>query len=556
MNPDSEKCFKLAETWLEDCVKKHASICGRATSIFQPTRLVDVGPSDGSKDPHLWIASEEQPDSQGGYKSMQSKHEYAALSYCWGNASFLTLTSSTIEALRSSIPMNSLPRTVQDAIVILRRLGIRYLWVDSLCIIQGSDKEAQKDWVHVSENMALVYRAAFLTIAAAGANDAHEGIFQQRKRAMQHCFLDYNCSSSSGILGRVSIGPSYEKNCWSSEPLDCRAWALQERLLSARILEYGTTEMSWKCFCTFIPESGTKSRTSTVIDFTTRSGSPNTSKDLPLFLEEAQDIRLHWTSIVEDYSGREMTKASDKLPALAGLVKMVQAFYADKYLAGIWELQLPEQLLWKHLGRTVSGVHKYPMPSRYRAPSWSWASVDGKVEFCKYITEVKRFAPGPKELTARGVRIISCQVKSSLPAGLGGVFYGEVICDGFVRQMATIRCESVGRYYGGYEHYYPWMHFANGMKTYLDNVDGLPKRIRKLIPGDYPKELFKTWFLFITPDLSTGLILLRKGKLASFRGKPTSFIPIFRRIGLFEGYDVRGDEFNERKIQRMVLRIV
>lgn len=530
INANSEKCFKLAESWLENCVKKHTLACARTTGIFQPTRLVDVGPSDGSKAPHLWIASE------GGYQPMQPRNPYVALSYCWGNVPFLTLTSSTIEALKSSIPMYSLPQTVRDAIMIVRRLGIRYLWVDSLCIIQGSDKEAHEDWIRISENMNLIYREAFLTIVAAGANNAHAGIFKQRNRAMQHCLLDY--PSSSCFSGTVAIGPVYEKNPRSSEPLDCRAWALQERLLSTRILEYGTAEMSWKCRCAVRSESGTRSDTSTVVDLTKSLGPPTTSEELALSHAEAHDIWFQWTSIVEDYSGRDMTRLSDKLTALSGLVKVVQNFYNDKYLAGIWQSQLPEQLLWKHLGKTVNGRKTYPRPSSYRAPSWAWTSVDGKVEFC---------APVPKKLAAKVVRIISCRVETSLPTHFGPVISGGITCYGLVKKMPTIRYESVGRYYGCYERYTPWMYFADGMRTFLDNVDELPKKTQNPIPEDDPKELFNTWFLFIQPDLSTGLILQKQG---------FSIIPVFKRIGLFEGYHARKQGSAKCTIRHKVLRII
>jgi hypothetical protein len=83
--------------------------------------------------------------------------KYAALSHCWGLYPLLTTTTSNISSHssrppgRSGIPLSSLPRTFRDAILIKRALGLRYLWIDSLCIIQDSDVDWEREWALMGE---------------------------------------------------------------------------------------------------------------------------------------------------------------------------------------------------------------------------------------------------------------------------------------------------------------------------------------------------------------------------------------------------------------------
>lgn len=541
-DPASDKCLGIAEHWFESCFLNHTQTCGRTTGNFLPKRLIDVGPGDGSQSPRLWIPSEHSSGFHDGCALPRYGRRYATLSYCWGAKSFFALKSSTIESLKSCIRMESLPRTIRDAITIVRRLDIRYLWVDSLCILQGSDKEARDDWAQESANMNHIYQEALLTIAATGSGDAYQGIFQPRVKQMPHCLVEYSSRASPEIRGLVSIGPSVTEHPGSPAPLNSRGWALQEKILSRRILEYGTTEMVWTCRYHKLTEGSTKMGTNT--DSNARIYRASTSMgDLGLMRQEVKSISLRWRSIVEDYTSRELTRTSDKLPALAGLARLIQDFSDDKYFAGLWQSQLLQQILWKHLGKIVNGRREYPRPPHFRAPSWTWASVDGKVEFCDSTAAPQSH----RKLTRAPMRILSCKVISTLPSGLGEISGGELVVHGLIKKVDTIRCEPIGRYYGCYENYFPWIGFPDGLTTYLDNVDGLPQRVKKLVP-DAPKELFETYFFFVESDLSTGLILLK------VNSGPAG-IALFTRIGLFEGYRYKAQEIKNREIGARIIRI-
>jgi hypothetical protein len=168
--------------------------------------------------------------SQSGDTSFE---KYIALSYCWGKEPTLATTQENLYLMQSGISMNSLPNTICDAVVITRKLGVRYLWVDALCILQGTDETARGDWEIESPKMADIYSGAFLTIAAALAPNTHHGIFPTRQRlklGLPYVTMPYIAACTPGITGHVSLGFEETRFDILKEPLYSCAWALQERL--------------------------------------------------------------------------------------------------------------------------------------------------------------------------------------------------------------------------------------------------------------------------------------------------------------------------------------
>jgi len=175
---DSDKVFQVINGWIKNCSECHYD-CRDIPPGKLPTRLVDVGPADGSQEPYLFITSE------GPQLSSPEDTRYTALSYCWGTYSEtnppFTTTLSTLQERKTGMSMKEIPRTIRDAITITRRLGIQYLWVDSLCILQGPDPESRADWYKEAPRMSDVHGGAFLTIAAAWGQGVHDGIFFARE---------------------------------------------------------------------------------------------------------------------------------------------------------------------------------------------------------------------------------------------------------------------------------------------------------------------------------------------------------------------------------------
>ncbi|KAK0714054.1 hypothetical protein B0T26DRAFT_651353, partial [Lasiosphaeria miniovina] len=128
----SEEAFNLLQDGHQTCVANHLE-CRRLFSPLDmpasdevprlPGRVLDVGPPDGSAEPRLYISD---PSSSAAY---------AALSHCWGKTQILTTRRGNIDHHREHVPFSALSRTFQDAVIITRRLGLRYLWIDSLCIV-------------------------------------------------------------------------------------------------------------------------------------------------------------------------------------------------------------------------------------------------------------------------------------------------------------------------------------------------------------------------------------------------------------------------------------
>ena len=243
----SAQTFSLVNHWITECTEKHFPKCSSAKSKL-PTRLVDVGSADGSEEPKLHIPSDSGIASAFSQPltTPQVSIRYVALSYCWGSLPFLTTTTSNIENMKKGIPINKLPATIRDAIIITRAIGVRYIWIDALCILQGTDIQASKDWETESRKMAEVFGSAYLTICAASARNAGAGILVKRTPLeLPEVRLPYPSRKLwSYDDHHVVLGLPRTLVSEKEEPLNQRAWTLQEKMLSKRLIIYGTSQMS------------------------------------------------------------------------------------------------------------------------------------------------------------------------------------------------------------------------------------------------------------------------------------------------------------------------
>jgi hypothetical protein len=158
--------------------------------------------------------------------------QYATLSHCWGGIDFLKLTTTTLELFKKSIPLEQLTKTFRDTIAVVRKLGIPYLWIDSLCIIQDSSE----DWETEATLMSSVYGSSTITIAAAGAVNGRSGLFLQSEGYVWKVHIEV--PTDSGLQGWDFFTPGNYETSVSKSALRKRAWVLQEILLSPRILYF------------------------------------------------------------------------------------------------------------------------------------------------------------------------------------------------------------------------------------------------------------------------------------------------------------------------------
>jgi hypothetical protein len=161
----SDRCLAVVKHWLRDC-SEHHPMCTHATLSPLPTQVINVGSSVDSRDPFL-------------YETLSECARYMTLSYCWGDRHPIKTTQGSLSRYRGGIPWSDLPRTFQDAIDITHRLGIKYLWIDSLCIVQDDPD----DWQRESAQMASIFGSSYLTISASHGRDAEVGCFSLDQRA-------------------------------------------------------------------------------------------------------------------------------------------------------------------------------------------------------------------------------------------------------------------------------------------------------------------------------------------------------------------------------------
>ena len=225
--------FDAIREWLEECGTSHKNCVSLtndgAAHPRSPTRLLDL--SGGNV-----VLREDQISER-----------YACLSHCWGKTrSKHTTWQSTIRENLEGIPVSQLPKTFRDAIAIARVLHIRYLWVDSLCIVQDS----ASDWAKHVSKMAQIYQHGLLTLAAGASSDDDGGFFAEvpEKWKTQYRFqLDVEDAQYEFHCRHVVDHPDAGWPCKETLPLMERGWCFQERLLSKRYLCFGSKEVLWEC---------------------------------------------------------------------------------------------------------------------------------------------------------------------------------------------------------------------------------------------------------------------------------------------------------------------
>lgn len=334
---------------------------GTTVPIWSPRRIVEIVADDHVR----LVTTSEKP--LGG--------PYATLSHCWGRQlTFRTLTTDNMIAWGERIPPEELAPTFLHAIKVTARLGIRYLWIDSLCILQKGDGSAE-DWKEHTATMLWIYACAILNISADRATRGEEGFLGARNNNYVQPALAYGSSSGGSLYQIVDL--SFARQSLAESPIAKRGWVLQERLLSPRILHFGLDQMLWECEeLTFACETFPHGMPSSAPQDASSVASPFAMDHL------SGDRRRDWWSLLEDYTYRQLSyPAKDKFVALSGIIERVQMNMADTYVAGLFTKELPLALLWNVKHSALNRDQPAVFDGMYRAPSWSWASLDDAVNF-------------------------------------------------------------------------------------------------------------------------------------------------------------------------------
>jgi hypothetical protein len=381
---------------------------------FMPTRVLDL--ARATKDKAVLIATAQLPKPA----------PYACLSYCWG--SDLDGVVRTVKAnlkghQTTGIPLSTLPQTIQDAATVCAKLGIRYLWIDSLCIIQDDGE----DWAREAMQMCNVYSHSRLTIAAHRAAACKEGFLGKQIYGQpdwqREVKTDFGKTISDANPKKVFLRlkeSGFRSRALDPSPLETRGWTLQECILPRRIIHYTAEELIWECntrhFCECGHVEGLTINGTLPMVRTEIAQGKGTNKIKDLAIDG-------WMHLVQRYSERNFTFLSDKIAAVAGLAQMVQASIPatedSTYLAGLFLRSLPRHLLWTVESRGGSAYRTATAPDAParsvppRAPTWSWVSVDNPVSYPRmlvdhedreYITVLREgcFATTPDGASSRG----------------------------------------------------------------------------------------------------------------------------------------------------------
>ncbi|KAF5865938.1 hypothetical protein ETB97_001514 [Aspergillus alliaceus] len=397
-----------ASKWLSRCLDSHDKCRSSPLSGYTPTRLIQIGRPSVDK-----IRLLPHPNIEG------TVLQYATLSHCWGtskSSNFSMLTSSSLEDLLEGIGISELDQVFQDAVFTARSLGLHYLWIDSLCIFQDSTV----DWEREAPLMSHVYGGAALNIAASIAAARDITCFPKRDPSLiEPCIIK---SAWSGCENNVCN--LYYNGFWDATfkdlPLMKRAWVIQELLLASRVLHLTGRQLFWECYelsaCETYPggsppnihqQSMTRDALWSVLD------SARSSPDIMGIATTAQTVdtmRKLWKEIVKVYTTAQLTYTTDKLIALSRISKIMERALRDN---------------------PANRRELYPRPSPYRAPSWSWAGLDGRVSLSLVTDEqIQNVKPL--------IDILICKVHTATDDPFGAVTGGVLRLSG---RLATIQLD-------------------------------------------------------------------------------------------------------------------
>lgn len=356
---------------------------------------------------------------------------YIVLSHCWGSGDFTTLNRDNEPQFKHGLDTSILPQNFKDAVHATRALGFRYIWIDSLCIVQGKDG----DWSSESLLMDKVYMNAEICLAAAAARGAFEGFLGQRNPAefepmpVRLLLADAEDPGPAWPSPTTFFAyphlPDTALRLWDEaveqSPLNRRGWVLQERLLAPCTVYFTSKQLCWECkglqALEMIPNVQLSGHSSKDWDVgLSKTAETNTSK---------LGIYWKWRSIIEAYTRCDpLTKESDKLVAISGMANVFAQHLESRYYAGLWEKFLPLDLLWD-----LSQFGQPQRPGSYRAPTWSWASFDGEISW------TSGFAyPADGWIPLVEVRSVNIQIETDAQDAMGQirpdaelVLYGHLV---------------------------------------------------------------------------------------------------------------------------------
>jgi hypothetical protein len=366
--------MRQARVWLDNCERNHGATCGGGGETTLPARVIDVSET------RLRLYQ----------SSSRETGKYVALSYCRGGPRDFQTTVHTMAERLSGFAIEDLPLTLQDAVTVTRNLGLRYLWVDSVCIIQDNSE----DRVHEVSRMAGIYKNAYVTLCAANADAASKSFLRDQAdpdTGLWKNMVPLKCSmlhedaktTEDVFTMRGNVAGTFwlldEDSALArtmEDPVQKQGWCLQENILSPRFLSYGRWP-SWRCnggtmsdggFYLEDRKAGPEARRLTEALLKTRQA--------PADLFTTNQMHKAWRRVLNDYTKRSAEVEADRLPAIGGIAEEISRITGVEYKAGVWTNNILYDIMWYTDTRDWLS-----RPKAWRAPTWSWASVNAPVSY-------------------------------------------------------------------------------------------------------------------------------------------------------------------------------
>ncbi|KEF60352.1 uncharacterized protein A1O9_01912 [Exophiala aquamarina CBS 119918] len=541
-------------SWISACHKGHQN-CRTNSDVVLPSRLIDVSRTNSHDSVSLHIPSEGERGS------------YAALSYCWGEGDRPTLKVGTLKAFLQRVWIPDLPKTYTDAIEVIRALGLKYLWIDAICIIQ--DDPADK--IVEVPRMHQYYRNALFVISATNAEHVREGFLTRSADipktyrlphlgVIQSRIQEIPVVSRSGKHARAYLTAENSVYAAGSGSIASRGWTLQEHALPDVLLEFPSPEGfvfscateekhnegfrysrasyisgvrqallerrrlqaqgnsppmldqdygSWNSYLNTSEKRGhTPAETLAAILTLAQMNMPESQKwnSTP-----ADRIYDSWNSMVTNYGCRNLKEHGDRLIAISALADEFKRLYGEvtgEYRAGLWERFLPHSLTW-----VVHETGIRPAPNSRISPSWSWAAVFGagySLQFSQRLSAISL------------ISILKCETNLSEPTlPFGSVRQGTLTVKGRAKLTDTWKSELDGKtyLYGEAD--------SEGNNRWVISLDSMDHKIYIggpvfilpifLLPVRFPHEASKP------PKYTCLLLKLREGNTCCRIGIATSF---------------------------------
>ncbi|GIJ90105.1 hypothetical protein Asppvi_009055 [Aspergillus pseudoviridinutans] len=313
--------------------------------------------------------------------------QYCALSYCWGGDQIYKTVRDCYEQYKKELPYHSLPQTIQDALHVTRSMGLQYIWIDSMCIIQDDEEDKQREM----GKMMDIYQNTLFTISAASAAAASEGFLRPDLHDSRNEVWYHPLRVDEHTMGAVLVSDSstsFESLGARPQPINTRGWTLQETILTSRLLIFAGIHMVWKCQSGFLPDVPASARDRygkcpwdfwfpqcdyTVLSLRELDGASTPEGPQRGRPFDSPAIYREWKKIAQKYASKGLTEERDRLPAISAVAQKFAARFKTEYYAGLWGKFLVYDLMWTNwLGRSESSTRR-PGP-----PSWSWAKLKGE----------------------------------------------------------------------------------------------------------------------------------------------------------------------------------